>query len=412
MANRPGAGRPGAGRPGAGRPGAGRPGSGGRPSAGDLGDFLGMDGPVRPATLPGLVPGSGQRPGIDRPDRPGNRPGIANRPGAELPLRPGNLPRPDLPGGLGNRPGFDRPGQGDRPINIGDINIGNNNLINNRPGWVNIDRDQINNIGNRWGNQINNLQNWGDRHPGRLGYWNGWADGVRHGWNHHYHDCFGPNWWAGHSHSWCGWHYGYAFNTRPWSYWWTYPTFAACSSWFNWQAPATVWSQPVYYDYGPGGNVVYQDNSVYIDGQQIATADAFAQSAAALATVSPPASEEEAAQAEWLSLGTFAISSSEKDVEPTRIIQLAVDKSGVVSGTLYNTQTDEAQTVQGQVDKQTQRVAMRIGNSEDVVLEAGLYNLTQDEAPVLVHFGTERVENWLFVRLEQPESDESASSSP
>ena len=176
-------------------------------------------------------------------------------------------------------------------------------------------------------------------------------------------------------------------------------------NWFNWSAPATVWSQPVYYDYGTGGNVVYQDNSVYINGQQVATADEFAQSAAVLATVPPPASEEEAAQADWLPLGTFAVASDEKDVDPSRVLQLAVSKDGIISGTLYNTVTDQAESVQGQVDKDTQRVAFRIGESEDVIVETGLYNLTQEETPVLVHFGSDRFENWLLVRLEQPEDE-------
>ena len=38
--------------------------------------------------------------------------------------------------------------------------------------------------------------------------------------------------------------------------------------------------------------------------------------------------------------------------------------------------------------------------------ETGLYNLTQDEAPVLVHLGAEDVENWLLVRMEEPEEDQ------
>lgn len=177
-------------------------------------------------------------------------------------------------------------------------------------------------------------------------------------------------------------------------------------SWFNWSAPSQVWAEPVYYDYGQDGNVVYNDNSVYINGDQVATTTEFAQSAADLATVEAPASEQEADQAEWMPLGTFAVSAGEKDVEPTRMVQLAVDKQGIISGTLFNTQTEENQSIQGQVDKETQRVAMRIGESEDLVVETGLYNLTQDEAPLLVHFGTEKTENWLLVRLEDPAPDD------
>jgi hypothetical protein len=368
-----------------------RPGSGNRPSAGDLGDFLGLDKPVRPETLPGNVRPDG--------DRFPNLPGGNDRPGDRLPNRPGGNDRP------GDR--FpNRPGGQDRPINIGEINVGNNGIVNNRPKWTNIDRDTINHIGNRWQNQIGGIHNWGDRHPDRIDSWHNWGGGVRDHWHYHHHDWFGPSWWNNHHHNWCGWHYGYRFNNYSWNYWWTVPTFASCVNWFTWSAPSSVWAEPVYYDYGQGGNVVYQDNSVYIDGAPIATADEFAQSAMDLATVAPPASQEEAENVEWMPLGTFAVSTSDKDVEPTRSLQLAVNKEGIISGTLYNSKTDQADSIQGQVDRQTQRVAFRIGESEDVVVETGLYNLTQDEAPILVHFGPDKVENWLLVRLENPDGDE------
>ncbi|NUQ64061.1 MAG: hypothetical protein HUU20_16415 [Pirellulales bacterium] len=349
-----------------------RPG-GSRPSPGDVGDFLGLD---RPVTLPAEI---GNRPSLTRPDRPGD----------------------------GNWPGTNRPGRpgGDWP-NIGDINIGNN-VINKRPGWVNIDNDRIVNINNQWNTQIGGLHNWHNRYPDRTAHWGRWGNDVRHHWGH-YHDChhwFSPDWWYGHHHGFCGWHYYHGFHNHAWSYWWTVPTFVSCVNWFTWTAPATVWTQPIYYDYGEGGNVVYQNNNVYVNGQQVATAEEFAQSAASLATVPPPASQEEAAKAEWMPLGTFAVAADEKDVDPSRVIQLAVSKEGIVSGTLYNTQTDQAQTVQGQVDKQTQRVAFRVGEGENIVAETGLYNLTQNEAPVLIHFGAEKVETYLLVRLEGPQDE-------
>jgi hypothetical protein len=331
----------------------------------------------RPVTLPADI---GSRPGG------GNRPGGGGGPGINWPNRPG-----------GNRPGNNWP-------NIGDINIGNK-IINSRPVWVNIDNDRITNIHNRWNNQIGGLHNWHGRYPDRMASWRHWGDDVRDHWGH-YHDChhwFGPDWWHDHHHGLGGWHYYHHFHNHSWNYWWTVPTFASCVNWFKWSAPAAVWTQPIYYDYGQGGNVVYENNVVYVNGQQVATADEFAQSAAALATVLPPASDEEAAKAEWMPLGTFAVAADKKDVDPSRAIQLAVSKDGVISGTLYNTQSDQAHTVQGQVDKETQRVAFRVGESDNLVAETGLYNLTQSESPVLVHFGAEKVETYLLVRLEQPE---------
>ena len=38
------------------------------------------------------------------------------------------------------------------------------------------------------------------------------------------------------------------------------------------------------------------------------------------------------------------------------------------------------------------------------VVETALYNLTNDEVSVLVHFGADRQERRLLVRLQQPES--------
>jgi hypothetical protein len=411
LPNRPQGDRPAVTLPGntTGRPNLNLPGNAAtRPAPGDLGDFLGMGRPLTPETLPGVT-----RPGIDTRPGSSNRPGIDNRPA--VPGQPGNR-FPNLPGTT-EPPRFPSIGiVNNQPINIGNINIGNNVAISNRPTWANIDRNQITSINNRWQNQIGGLHNWNSIHPNRAAYWAGWGAGVHSAYRWHYHNpgCFRGDWWYGHPHSWCGWHYGYAFYNRPWNYWWTVPTYAACVNWFTWTAPQQVWAQPVYYDYGQGGNVVYNNNSVYINGDQVATTTEFAQSAADLATVPAPATEGEAKKAEWLPLGTFAVSAAEKDVEPTRIVQLAVSKEGIISGTLYNTETDKTQSVQGKVDKDTQRVAMRVGESEDLVVETGLYNLTQQEAPLLVHFGAGKVENWLLVRLEDPapEDDSKTDAQP
>ncbi len=374
-------------RPNGGRPNL--PGKGGRPSAGDIGDFLGMDKPLRPPTGPSI----GSRPiNGNRPDN-NSRPGSGNRPINGN--RPGNGNRPPIVGGQVNI---------NRPVNIGKINVGNNTVINNRPKWANIDAGRVTSINNRWQGQIGRMTNWQTVNPNRPAYWAGWSAGVRAGYHYHYRHpgCFRGDWWIGHPNRWCGWHYGYSFYRRPWNYWWTVPTYRACVDWFAASAPQQVWNEPVYYDYGQEGNVVYSDNRVYINGEQIATTTEFAESAAALATVPAPPNEEQAKQAEWMPLGTFAVSAGEKDVDPTRMVQLAVDKQGIISGTLFNTETDKTQSVQGQVDKQTQRVAMRVGESEDLIVESGLYNLTQDEAPLLVHFGTDKTENWLLVRLDDP----------
>lgn len=395
LGNLPGGGnRPGGGdRPNLGNlPGAGNRPDGGRPSAGDLGDFLGLDKPIRPD---GGLPNFPNRPGGG--DRPGNRPGIGDRPG------PGN-----------------RPGIGDRPIGNDIANIGNRNrwsnnaVINKRPTWANINNSTNININNRWNNAIVNPARPGWQRPpaNRMGYWNGWGNGVRDSWRYynHHNNWFTNSWWGNHRYPACGWHYHYRFNRYPYGYWWRVPTWAALTDWFIWTAPRDVWSQPVYYDYGSGGNVVYQDNSVYVGGTEVASADDFAASAMDLATVPPPDSEQQAEAAEWMPLGTFAVSTNEQDTQPSQVIQLAVSKEGIISGTLYNIETDQVQAVQGKVDEKTQRVAFRVGDSQDVVFETGLYNLTENEVPVLVHFGAEKTEEYLLVRMDEPEQQDGDAS--
>ena len=58
------------------------------------------------------------------------------------------------------------------------------------------------------------------------------------------------------------------------------------------------------------------------------------------------------------------------------------------------------------MDKKTQRAAWTIGDNKDNVMETGIYNLTKDEAPMLVHFGKDKTEQWLLVRMDQDEQQQ------
>ena len=82
-----------------------------------------------------------------------------------------------------------------------------------------------------------------------------------------------------------------------------------------------------------------------------------------------------------------------------------MNKQGVIAGTYYNQATQTTRPVQGTVDIKTQRAAMTFGDGQntDRVLETGIYNLTQEEAPSLLHFGTDQSQAVVLVRLPQPE---------
>ena len=172
------------------------------------------------------------------------------------------------------------------------------------------------------------------------------------------------------------------------------------TSWF-----ANPWPQPVYYDYGTGGNVYYEGDTVYVNDQQY-TADEYYDQAASIAAV-PEVTEAEAEQFEWLPLGVFALTEEEVN-ESNMVLQLAVNKDGLISGTLYNESTDVSRAVQGRVDMETQRAAWTFtdGKNEDLVMETGIYNLTEDTSKAILHFGAEKTQPIVMVRLEEPESEQ------
>ena len=71
-------------------------------------------------------------------------------------------------------------------------------------------------------------------------------------------------------------------------------------------------------------------------------------------------------------------------------------------GHAQNVLSGEKSPISWQVNKQTQRVAWKIGTN-NTVIETGLQNLTQDVASCLVLFGSNTTQTWLLVRQKKPE---------
>jgi hypothetical protein len=302
---------------------------------------------------------------------------------------------------------------GNQRTNVLNVNARNNigNIGNISNSFNRLNAGQITRINNNLNNGFRNHHHqgfnngFGHNHFGfgyRSPYWNNWCSGVRGFWNPYgYNGLFGNRFWAT-NYCYFPWRRSYYYNCGyPYSYWWNTPTWGGLGSWF----PNYGWDTPYYYGYGPGGNIVYSGGTVYMNEQPIATAEDFAASAAELAAVPAPANPD--VTAEWLPLGTFALSENETDKDPSRVVQLAVDKEGVVSGTMHNKATNQTYPIQGRVDKETQRVAFTIGEAKDVVFETGIYNLTQQQTPVLVH-GEGREETYLLLRVEPLKTDGSA----
>ncbi|MFM8218737.1 MAG: hypothetical protein ACKOJF_07420, partial [Planctomycetaceae bacterium] len=239
---------------------------------------------------------------------------------------------------------------GNTVINTGDINIGNKtNYNDNRQQWVDNRHNNGNVVRNNAGNRYwNGYNNPGWHAPGGYAYWGGWG---------------AP---------------GYGWQAATWA---TMGAFVG--------AALVSQPQPVYYAYGTGGNVYYENNTVYVNGQAAGTPAEYTQQAQALVQAAPPADQPQ----EWMPLGVFALS-REGTGDTQAVLELAVSKTGVIAGTYHNEASGVSRPVKGSANLETQRAAIGFadGKNADLALETGLYNLTQDEAPGLLHTGAEQTE--------------------
>ncbi len=195
---------------------------------------------------------------------------------------------------------------------------------------------------------------------------------------------FTPGWYG--RYPGCWWPGKWAIATTAWATlgWATCGGYCGCSG------------DGAYYDYG--GNVTYQEGDVYYGDQPVATAEQYYDQAEQLADAGKEAQNEE-----WLPLGVYAVIAEPTQTQTDKVLQLAVNKDGVVRGNFQDSLTDKVVPVIGSVDKQTQRVCFKPEGNGSLVVETGLYDLTNDEVPVLVHFGADRQELRTLIRLKQPE---------
>ena len=389
-------------KPGAGvaeRPG-GKPSQ--RPSAGDVGNFLGVaGGAAAGGALGGAIAG--------RPSQlPAERPGLGERPG------PGERPtRPE------QRPNWD-----DWSQNRGDQwqqRVDNrHDAWNQRADNRQQTRDDFQqNRDERWNNlegAREDRQNWRDQNredwqQHREDLWDYRGDRAEEIWDNtrdFYDGVFDDRWWGA-----CGWGGGWVghYPVNPW-WWWAPAAFGAAATFVD-----VVTPDPIYLDYGM--NVVYEGETVYVDNQPVPV-EQYTQPVIELAVnveqPPPPMPAAEPAPAaraapgtqvaaapteEWLPLGVFALAQEEKG-DPTMFLQISVNRAGVISGAYTSTITGDQRPIAGQVDKATQRVAWRIGDNTETIFETSLANLTQDVSPLAIHFGKTQTQIWLLVRMPEP----------
>lgn len=259
---------------------------------------------------------------------------------------------------------------------------------------------------NQWNNAWKGKNNDGRDHRD----WSGkWKDGDRfdvannirrdwHGRRDHDDYPFRGGWWGNHhGHGWGFWD-DYAFHHRRPYYWWGWTTGPLLTSWCNFG-----WNSPYYWDYGPGEYIYCNDGIVYVNGNWYQPAPVFYQQTVRLIDQAPLLAPDVAAQLEWLPLGVFAITPDGLN-EANVLVQLAVTKDGVIGGTVLDQTGNATFTVQGTVDKNTQRAVWSYTNEKNirVVMETSVNNLTQNESTGLVHFGPNDQRVIELVRLQEP----------
>ncbi len=202
---------------------------------------------------------------------------------------------------------------------------------------------------------------------------------VRHSFNQP--NMYGAQWYGNHPNAWtsAAWSAGAVWTAASWG----------AVSGFMGYGNAT----PISYNYGE--NVTYQDGQVMVDKEDVGTAAEFSQQAADLAQrgADAPVSDTE----EWLPVGVFALVRDEHH-QPQLILQLAINKQGILRGNYTDEVSGQTSPILGAVDEMTQRAAWTVGGNKQSVMEAGLNNLTESEAPVLIHRNG-KTDHWVLVRL-------------
>lgn len=289
--------------------------------------------------------------------------GFANR---DRPLEPGN----GSEGGRGDN--------GVRNWNQGGDKGWDNHNWNNQHNGYGFDRISGNNVWNGGHNNFNYSPTYiSNRGVAVRNNFNGWGNFYGHGW------------WGAHPGGWyCpGWGYGMGMGMS--------------TAWMvtDWAMLGSMLALNVGAGAGYGGNVTYNNNNVYYNNTPVGTSTDYYNSAQKLAM---SAGDTTPKKNEWKPLGVFSLVQGDQ-TDSTTMFQLAINAKGDIAGNYYDMLADQNQQLKGKLDKKSQRCAWTVGSNKNVVYDTGLANLLKDDAPILVHFGKDRTEQFILVRLKRPD---------
>ena len=141
-----------------------------------------------------------------------------------------------------------------------------------------------------------------------------------------------------------------------------------------------------------------QNGSVFVDGQNVGSTGDFSLQAAKIAQAG--AAAEASPTDQWQPLGVYAMVRDEQQ-HPQLIVQLAINKQGILRGNYIDELTESTLPIRGAVDNASKRAAWLVGGNKQTVMEAGLSDLTDPETPALIHKNG-KTDHWILVRLDQP----------
>lgn len=311
-------------------------------------------------------------------------------------------------GGISSRPA----GSGGLPTDGGLSGFANSGMRANHPtpissGNLNNQgskiRDNFNN-NDRFSNNTINNNNVNFNHFGNnnaFGHYGGYGYGGYGGWGH-----YGPYGYPG---GWCcpGWSSATA---------WTCMGVSTLTSFLGLGMMGAALA-----DSGSGNkasspsvtNITYEGDNVYMGGQPLGTAAGYYQQAQQLAangTTTPAAATANDA-ANWQPLGVFALAEPGQ-TDSNMMLQLAINKDGMVRGNYLNQLTNETSQVFGALDKKTQRVSWTIGSNNTTVFDAMLADLVRDDSQVLVHYGPQNTKTMALIRLPAPKGGSDNGTAP
>ncbi|QGJ69002.1 Hypothetical protein PBC10988_6670 [Planctomycetales bacterium 10988] len=205
------------------------------------------------------------------------------------------------------------------------------------------------------------------------------------------HQPFTAAWYLDHPNAWQA--------THPHADAWAMATWGRMTTWLALGTSAT----PVYYSSAVPTTAYYETTAAGTPSEVNVNIDEV--------TVVQPSTTEEVVKLakvdstmpdpndpSWMSLGVYALSppnSSDSD----QLLQIYLNQNGQVTGTYLDLTADTSMPFQGSVDKETQRVAWKLGETAPIYFESTLAQLTQPQSPVTLYIDSREPEIWMMVQI-------------